>query len=140
MSGALEKLKAYFTYTGEDEYDDYYEEETIFKEDDSKRYSNNVVNINQNKSMRIVLYEPLEYEDSPQMAEDLKQGKTIIVNLNLLEKETKERVFAFLTGAVYVLQGKMQKIANEIFVISPGFVEIEGVKNELENKGVFLWQ
>lgn len=141
MSNVLEKIKSYFNYSEEDEYDDYYEEESSELEPSNKKYSNNVVSLHPNKSsMKIVLYEPVEYNDVTSIADDLKAGKTIILNLNDVEEVTKKQIFHFLTGAAYCLEGQFFKIVTDIFVVAPGNIEIEGFKSELKNKGVFLWQ
>jgi cell division inhibitor SepF len=57
-----------------------------------------------------------------------------------LEKESARRVVDFLSGAVYALDGSIQRVSSNIFIIAPNNVDIMAdFKEELRNKGVFPW-
>jgi len=64
--------------------------------------------------------------------DSLKTRKPIIINLEKLESETARKIFDFLSGATYALNGNVQKVANNIFVFAPENVDISA---SVENKG-----
>lgn len=106
----------------------------------SKR-NNKIVNIHTNSQMKLVIHEPKKFEDSPKIVDDLKSRKITIINLETLDGELKKQIFDFLSGAVYTLEGNIQKVAKDIFILAPNNVEINGkIKEELKSKGLFPWQ
>ncbi|SDZ16661.1 cell division inhibitor SepF [Proteiniborus ethanoligenes] len=102
---------------------------------------NKVLNIHTNTNVKLVVYEPLKYEEAPKIVEDLKVRKLIVVNLEKMETEEKKQIFDFLNGAIYALDGNIQKVSKDIFILAPSNVEIDSrLKEELKNKGLFPWQ
>lgn len=102
---------------------------------------NKVLNIHTNSSIKLVVYEPLKYEEAPKMVEDLKNRRIVALNLEKMEVEPKKQIFDFLNGAIYALEGNIQKVSKDIFIIAPSNVEIDSkLKEELKNKGIFPWQ
>lgn len=134
--------------------DDYEEEEEIYEEEigedelytptkpktKSKKFNNNVVNIhNNNNSMKIVVHEPLSYDEAPKIIDDLKQRKAVVVNFEQLDGEIKRQIFDFINGGLYAIEGTIQKVNKDIFILAPTNIEIDGLKNELKNRGIFPW-
>lgn len=131
----------------EDLEDEYYEEEeeiVDIEESVPKRVSksNKVVNIHTNSNVTLALHEPKRYEDVTKIIDDLKSRKPIVINLLELDVELKKQVFNFLSGGLYALEGNIQKVTKDIFILAPKSVEIDGhnIKEELRNKGIFPWQ
>ena len=130
----------------EEEYDEELDEE-INKENEFahpiiKRNlkSNKIVNIHTNSNMRLVIHEPRRYDEAPNIVEDLKKRKPTVVNLQNLDSETKRKVFDFINGAIFALEGNIQKVATDIFILAPNNVEIDSnLRDELKNKGLFPW-
>lgn len=89
-----------------------------------------VMNINTNVNMQVLVATPKSMEDAGELCAQLKQRKTIIVNLENVEHETAQRISDFLCGANYALDGTIQLISGEIFVICPIDVEISGQLKE----------
>ena len=90
--------------------------------------------------MKVVVHEPLNYEDAPKIVDDLKMRKTVVVNLEQLEANIKRQIFDFINGGLYSLDGSIQKVSKDIFVLAPNNVELDGnIRDELKNKGVFHW-
>ena len=105
-----------------------------------KKDQNKVVNIHQNSQLKVVIMQPDKFEDAQDISDHLKNNKPIVVNLENLEKEEAQRIIDFLSGAVYALDGNIQKVSNGIFLVAPQNVDIMGdLKEELKNKGVFSW-
>lgn len=143
MSNFVEKVK-FFIGIGDEEYEDDYENYAENYEEPkettkTKRINNNVVNLHTNSNMKIVVHEPLNYEEAPTIVNDLKMRKTVVVNLEQLDAEVKRQIFDFINGGLYSLEGNIQKVTTDIFVLAPNNVEIDGLKDDLKNKGIFSW-
>lgn len=150
-NGIFSKLKTILT-----EEDDYYEEEmeNELEETEEDMVSNDmntmrntntskVVNLHTTNSMKVVIVEPKKYDDVTVIADHLKQKRTVIVNLEGLSQDvdTKKAIFYFMSGAVYVLDGSIQKVSKAIFILAPSNVDIDAnIKKELESKAFFPWQ
>lgn len=148
MSNFVDKFK-YFI--GIDDYEEDYEDyadDSVALEDDAldiplttrtKKINNNVVNIHTNSNMKIVVHEPLSYEEAPAIVDDLKTRKAVVVNFEQLDLNLKRQIFDFVNGALYAIEGKIQKVTKDIFILAPRNVEIDGLKDELKNSGIFPW-
>lgn len=147
MSSFLNKFKYFMGLEDmEDEYEDEYVDEDEYEyEDDldvpkSVKLNNKIVNIHNNVNMKLVVHEPLNYEDAPKVIDDLKMRKTVVINLENLELETKKQIFDFISGGIYAIEGNIHKVTKDIFVLAPNNVEIDGkLKDDIKNKSMFSW-
>jgi len=97
-----------------------------------------VVNINTTAQLKVVVVQPLSYNDSSEIADHLKSKKPVVVNLEKLDKATASRVFDFLSGTVYALDGNMQKVSNGILLVVPNTMGIMGdFSDDLKTQGLF---
>lgn len=97
-----------------------------------------IVNIHTTTQLKVVVVQPAAFEDSKEIADHLKTKKPIVVNLENIDREVAKRIIDFLSGAVYSLDGNIQKISNGIFLIVPYNMGIMGdFKDELRNKVAF---
>ena len=94
------------------------------------RYDNNVVSM-QNRTVKaltskfkLMVIEPKGFDECSKLVDSLKSRKPIIVNLEKLDSDTARKIFDFLGGATYALNGNVQKVANNIFVFAPENVSI----------------
>ncbi len=111
------------------------EHETL---DNGKR--NKVVKIHTTAQLKLVVMQPESFEDARDIANHLKSKKPVVMNLESVERDVARRIVDFLSGAVYALDGNIQKVSNGIFLIAPYNVGIMGdFKDELRNKGIFPW-
>lgn len=94
-----------------------------------------VVNIHATTQMKVVVVQLQSFEDAKDIADHLKNKKPIVINLEKLEKDVSRRVVDFLSGAVYGVDGNIQKVANGIFLIAPYNVGIMGDFNDELRKG-----
>lgn len=85
-----------------------------------------VVNIHQSTYVKVVVYQALTYDDTQAIIDNLKSRKPIIVNLDSLEQDLAQRVLDFMSGAVYALDGTIQKVSRSIFVLVPSNIDIVG--------------
>ncbi len=74
--------------------------------------------------LKMVVIEPTEFNDSPKLVDSLKAKKPVIINLENIETDVARKIFDFLSGATYALNGNVQKIANNIFVFAPENVDV----------------
>lgn len=97
-----------------------------------------VVNIHTTTQLKVVVIQPTSYNDSQDIADHLKSKKPVVVNLERLDKEDARKMVDFLSGAVYALDGSMQKVANGILLLAPYNVGIMGdFSSELKSNGIF---
>lgn len=142
MGNMMNKFK-YFI--GLDDYDE--EEEEIYGDENfempvstkTKKINNKVVNIHTNINMKIVVHEPLNYEEAPEIVENLKSRRVVVINFEQLDTNLKRQIFDFVNGALYAMEGRIQKVTKDIFILAPSNVEIDGLKEELKSKGIFPW-
>lgn len=117
---------------------------SVFEEDETETFDggkrNKVVKIHTTAQLKLVVMQPESFEDAREIANHLKNKKPVVINLEAVERNAAQRIVDFLSGAVYALDGNIQKVANGIFLIAPYNVGIMGdFKDELRNKGIFPW-
>lgn len=147
MAEALNKFKRVFGFDDDDYEDDYYEEQQEPKEIPVKEDITRTVKTKQTKSlgsiaggdMVITVHEPLSYDESPKIVDDLRENKAVVLNFEQLDIDVKREIFDFVSGALYAIDGKIQKVNKDIFVLAPTKIEIDGLKEELKNSGMFPW-
>ena len=116
------------------------EEEKAAPVTDFRRSSNNkVVNINATTQLSVVLVKPDKYENAPEIADHLRERRTVVMNLEQTNKEVAKRLIDFLSGVTYAQEGKIKWVANSTYMITPYNVDILGdLIDELENNGLYI--
>jgi FtsZ-interacting cell division protein YlmF len=76
------------------------------------------------RSMRVVVLEPSSFDEVQEIADHLREKRPVILNLEATEKSLAKRIVDFVSGAVYVLDGGMQRINTSIFLFTPAEVDI----------------
>ena len=90
-------------------------------------------------SSRVVIFSPETLEDARPVCESLKNSVICVINLERLDKAVAQRIADFLSGACDALNGTIQRISHDIFLIAPQNVAITAqVKEELKNSGLIL--
>lgn len=87
---------------------------------------NRVLNFHAKNQMKLILLEPKSFDECPKIVDNLKNKKPIILNLEKLESDLARKIFDFISGAVYALDGNVQRVANNIFLFAPDNVDIAG--------------
>ena len=131
-------------YEDENVYD--YENEDEEEVEDKKifgRKNNKVVNMPQSQSqaIKMVISQPTNFEQSDEICSFLKEKKSVIVNLEYVNKDVARRIVDFISGGVYALDGYIQKVSNSIFLVAPSNYEItnEMAREEMKNKLSVSW-
>ncbi len=112
------------------------EERGIFGNRKSK-----ITSMPQVQSVKMVITQPTSFEQSEEICNYLKDKKSIIINLEYVNKDVARRIIDFLSGAVHALNGHIQKISNSIFLVAPINYDIESdlAREELKNKLSVSW-
>ena len=132
----------------DEEYDDIAEKpkETIpsrfgsTQEDEAPANRNNkVVNIHATAQLQVVLVKSEQYENAREIADHLREKRTVVLNLESTNKDTARRLLDFISGVAYAQDGKIKKVAVSTYIITPYNVDILGdLIDELENNGLYF--
>ena len=145
----LDELKKW-THPYEDEDEEYEEDfvedtrkEPVFEErrsrDRAEDRRNKVVNIHATTQLKVVLVNPERFENASEIADHLKDKRTVVINLESTNKDIARRLVDFLSGVAYAGEGKIKKVAANTYIITPYHVDIEGdLIDELENNGLYF--
>lgn len=125
-----------------DVYDYEYDEEEQPEVEEKKSFikRNKVVSMPQ-QSIKMVISQPTSFEQSEEICGFLKEKKSVIVNLEYVNKDVARRIVDFISGGVYSLDAHIQKISNSIFLVAPTNYEItnEMAREEIKNKLSVSW-
>ena len=91
-----------------------------------RRSYRNSGNAEQGTAMKVVLVRPEVFNDVAGIADHLKLGKTIVLNLETASRDVSRRIVDFMSGAAYALNCKLKKVANNTFIIVPESTDIAG--------------
>lgn len=83
--------------------------------------------------LKMIVIEPRDFDESPKLVDSLKSRKPVIINLEKLDTDIARKIFDFLSGATYALDGNVQKIANNIFIFAPDNVDIDAYIDQQTN-------
>ena len=153
MSGAL--MNKVWDLFGMDSADqEEYEDENIYdygnneeEEEDNKklfgRKKNKIVSMPQTQpqAIKMVISQPTTFEQSDEICSFLKEKKSVIDNLEYVNKDVARRIVDFISGGVYALDGYIQKVSNSIFLVAPSNYEItnEMAREEMKSKLSVSW-
>lgn len=146
----------------EDEYEDYEDEQineaprriydrheeeapkrnfSSFSSGSRSTQENKIVNIRAQTQLQVVLFKPVSFgEETRNIADQLIERHTVVLNLEKTEKDNARRIVDFLSGVAYANNGKIKRVATNTFIITPYNVDLTGddVLDELENSGVYF--
>ena len=142
--GIFDELKKLtHPYDDEDEeYEDFEEpRERSFDDHRNKAEDrrNKVVNIHATTQLQVVLVKPERYENASEIADHLRDKRTVVLNLEKTQKDVARRLLDFLSGVAYAQEGKIKKVALQTYIVTPYNVDIMGdLIDELENNGLYF--
>ncbi len=109
------------------------------KEDRKEDRHNKVVNIHATAQLKVVLVKPERFENASEIADHLREKRTVVLNLESTNKDIARRLVDFLSGVAYAGEGKIKKVSANTYIITPYSVDIMGdLIDELENNGLYL--
>ena len=109
------------------------------KEVPAEERRNKVVNIHATTQLKVVLVKPERFENASEIADYLREKRTVVLNLESTNKDIARRLVDFLSGVAYAGDGKIKKVSANTYIITPYSVDLMGdLIDELENNGLYL--
>ena len=129
VMGLKDKLLGFVAPVDDDEEEEEEEEYTQPETTPISSYEtvrNTKVKQSVNQDTKMVLFETLTFEEAEEIATHLKQRRAAVVNLHRLQRDYAQRTIDFLAGAVFALDGKIQKIGHNVILCSPKSIGVDG--------------
>ena len=145
MTNVVNKLWSMINVNSGEETEEYYDEpDDILEEEQEEvkglfgRKNNKVTNLD--RQVKMVILQPTGFENAEEICDLLRERKSIIINLEYVNKDVARRIIDVVSGAVHVLDGHMQKISNSIFLVAPYNYNISSDgKEDLKTKSPVSW-
>ena len=113
--------------------------EREYQEPPRRNSGGKVVNIHAPTQLQVVLVKPERYENASEIADHLRDKRTVVLNLEKTQKDVARRLLDFLSGVAYAQEGKIKKVALQTYIVTPYNVDIMGdLIDELENNGLYF--
>jgi len=99
----------------------------------------NVVNFQASVQMEVIVIQPETYDEAQDICDHIKSQRPVIINLEQMDRNVAQRIMDFVSGACYTLNGNLQRVTNNIFIIAPENVDVAGdFREELKSNGIIL--
>lgn len=111
------------------------------KEAPAKLIKSKTINYSQsNNGLQVVLVKPDRFDEVTNIADHLKEGKTVVLNLEESARDTSRRIVDFLSGVAYANGGNMRKVAKNTFIIVTRGVDVMGelLPEEFEDGKIYF--
>lgn len=90
-------------------------------------------------NMQLMLAKPERFEAAAEIADNLREGRAVLMNLETTTKETARRLIDFLSGVAYAQGGRIKKVSANTYIITPSGVNLMGdLMDELESTGIYF--
>lgn len=127
--GFVDAVKDFVGF-GDIDYEEDYEMEEEYVEDEVRAplfsKKNKVVALDRPQQPSIVVLKPKCFNNTTEVADQIKQRRPVILDVGGLDPEEARRVVDFIAGTVYGLNGDIQKVSGGIFVATPSSYDISG--------------
>jgi cell division inhibitor SepF len=91
-----------------------------------------------NRGAKVHVVAPARFSDAQQIGDLVKQNSPVIVNLQMSERDLARRMIDFCSGLTYALGGSMEKVADQVFLLTPSNVEVSDEERlRLQERGLF---
>ena len=104
-----------------------------------KQKNSKVADINRYRGYEVLVCEPASYEDAMSIVKHLKDRKTVVLKLDMLDRENSLRIVDFLCGATHALNGSQQKIGDSVFIFTPINVSLSSESQKSKFLRDALW-
>ncbi|MGL4606864.1 MAG: cell division protein SepF [Eubacteriaceae bacterium] len=137
----------------EDGYEEIYDEEVYEENEEEKKSAFSTPKSRKTSTSRrselsiedgpeVLILEPEVFKDAPGICNKIRANKTVVLNLKNTDYENGRKIFDFLSGALFALDGSINKIADNVFILSPQAVAVltNPVKDEVAfNTPILEW-
>lgn len=94
--------------------------------------------ITADKAPRVHVVAPARFADAQEIGDRLKDDQPVIVNLQVVDRDLARRMIDFCSGLAYALSGSMEKVADQVFLLTPSDVEVSAEeRRRLQERGLF---
>jgi len=77
-----------------------------------------------NSSSEVILMEPRSFDEMPQAIQALRERKTVILNLTMMDPDQAQRAVDFIAGGTYAIDGHQERVGESIFLFAPSCVNV----------------
>jgi cell division inhibitor SepF len=87
-----------------------------------------------NNLAEVVVFEPRSFEEMPQVIQALRERKSVVLNLTIMDPDEAQRAVDFIAGGTYAIDGHQERIGESIFLFTPSCVQVStqsGVVHEV---------
>lgn len=138
-----------FTHPYDEDDDEEYEEmelaprkETVLSERQSSKDStrrNKALSMPSSGQPKVVVLKPTRFDSSNEIADQLRDKRGVLLNLESTNKDVARRLLDFMAGAAYVLDGDVKQVATNTYLISPHNMDVEGdMTDDMESSGLYF--
>jgi cell division inhibitor SepF len=89
-----------------------------------------------NGNSEVIVIEPHSFEEMPQVIQALRERKSVVLNLNIMNPEEAQRAVDFVAGGTYAMDGHQERVGESIFLFTPSCVKVSslsGIIHEVQN-------
>jgi cell division inhibitor SepF len=101
----------------------------------SKGSPNKAYSMNGSGPFKMLVIEPKNFDECTKLVDNLKSRKPVIINLEKVETDLARKMFDFMSGATYALNGNVQRVTSNIFIFAPANVDIAAKVNRENTEG-----
>lgn len=77
-----------------------------------------------NSMAEVIIMQPRSFEEIPQVIQALRERKSVVLNLTMIDSEQAQRVVDFVAGGTYSIQGNQKRIGKDVFLFTPSCVRL----------------
>jgi cell division inhibitor SepF len=93
---------------------------------------------NRTTNARVHVVAPERFSEAQEIGDLVKQSNPVIVNLQISDRDLARRMIDFCSGLTYALGGAMEKVADQVFLLTPSNVEVSPEERlRLQERGLF---
>ena len=86
-----------------------------------------------NGNSEVVVIEPHSFEEMPQVILALRERKSVVLNLNIMNPEEAQRAVDFIAGGTYAMDGHQERVGESIFLFTPSSVKVSSLSGVLRD-------
>jgi len=136
------KALDFFGFDTDEEEEEEVRKEQSYHEDTNADHQSNrrpqpIVDLSKRQQMRMVVVQPRSFDDVPSIVEHVKARRPVIINLEVSDAKSQQRILDFMSGATYGSGGRMQKISECIFLSAPSAVQVDNITGEMPEEEVY---
>ena len=112
-----------------DAYDDWYEDDEPYAEREARRYEEEApspISLVGPRALAFELIAPEDFEVAQRIADRLRGGVPVLVDLHGCDRVLAGRLTDFASGLVYALEGALQNIGSDVLLLTPESFDISG--------------